>query len=94
MGSEEDSQTMNKVQLEDHSTLIRIEATLVAFITEMRSGNANAAITQADHEKRIRDLESDNAQLKGSRNSQRWMLGVIGVIASLTPFITFLIEHH
>lgn len=92
MGSGEDSQTINKMQLEDHSTLIRIEATLTAFITENRASNLVNATTITDHESRLRNLESDSAQLKGSRNSQRWMLAIVGAIASLAPFIVYLLK--
>lgn len=75
----------------DHDLLIRIDARMEAFISEVRATNQQFTMTDADHESRIRILEAASDQLKGTIRGLRWVVGgltfLFGVIEPAVLFI-------
>lgn len=77
---------LEKLQREDHDLLLKLHGKLDTLITLQQTAGADLA----DHEARIRALDKDNTDLKGTVRGVKWALGGIGaLIGVVEPFILF-----
>lgn len=67
----------------DHDLLIRIDARMESFVTEVRTQNQQFTSQVNDHEARMRVLESNDDRREGSVRALRLMVGAVGVIVGL-----------
>lgn len=75
---------LEKLQRQDHDALIRVETKIDSFIS-----------AQADHEARIRIVESNNDKLQGTIRGLRWALGIGLSLAGLVePMVFFYLGTH
>lgn len=72
-----------KVQI----TLTRIDTTLTAFVTEVRQSHQDVTLRITDHEARLRAVEREAEQLRGSRDATRAMLAIVGVLSPLISYV-------
>lgn len=79
-----ETQDWIKMQMEDHSLLIRLESKVDTFIT-----------SQLDHETRLRVLESESKRWEGGIKALRWLVAILGLIATLVePLIAWYVGTH
>lgn len=88
---------LEKLQREDHDLLLKLHGKIDTLITLQQSAGTDLA----DHEARIRSLDKENNDLKGTvrgiRNDLkgtvrgiRWALGGVGaLIGIIEPFVLF-----
>lgn len=74
---------LEKLQRDDHDTLIRVETKLEGLTAEIRDGNNNMKAMIADHELRIRVLENDKEQQAGVSSGTDKVRSTIFAIAGL-----------
>lgn len=83
--------TLEKLQRADHDVLIGIRVTLDGFITEYKQNRINDATRYADHEARIRALETVIEVNKGTQNTitnnRRTWLEIVGLVLSAALII-------
>ena len=76
----------------DHDLLIELNANVVNL-----AATVNAYITSAnkktdDHEIRLRNVESNNQQLKGAQKSQKTMIAALGCFVGLCGLLLGILE--
>lgn len=87
--SEDQNTESTKMQV----TLARIETTLISFVAEQRLSNVDLSTRMADHENRIRGIEKDNEQLRGSRAAMRWLIAALGALGVVGPLLSWFINN-
>lgn len=84
--------------LSDHDLLVTLTVTVNNMREEIKSSNNDFSNRQLDMETRLRVVERDNEQLRGSRNAMRWMIAVstaiTTIIAAIAPFIVVSLRGH
>lgn len=79
-----ETQDWIKMQMEDHSLLIRLETKVDSFIT-----------SQNDHEVRLRTLEKDAEGRDGSLRALKWLVGALGTLAAIIePLVAWYVGTH
>lgn len=77
---------LEKLQREDHDLLLKLHGKIDTLITLQQSTGTDLA----DHEARIRSLDKENNDLKGTVRGIRWALGGVGALIGIVePFILF-----
>lgn len=76
----------------DHDLLIRLDQKLDSHIAEVRQNNANFTFNATDHETRIRVLERDADQQKGTIRTLKYILTALGVVAAIADPLLFWIK--
>lgn len=78
---------LEKLQRADHDVLIGLKVTLDSFIAESRQARAEDGNKYADHEARIRNLETAIEVNKGatarSSDNRRTVFEVVGVLTAV-----------
>lgn len=90
---------LTKLQQADHDVLIGVKVTLDSFVSESRQNRADDTSRFADHEVRLRALETSIEVNKGTdttkNDSKRTMIEVFGLMASFALLIiTWYSGHH
>lgn len=77
---------IEKLQREDHDLLLSLHGKVDALVTLLN----NAKVSIGDHEARLRSLEKDNTDLRGTLTGVRWVLGVVATIVGvIEPLVIF-----
>jgi len=76
----------------DHDLLIEVNANVKNLNHTMQSFTSATNTMMTDHETRLRALESDNSQLKGTQKSQRNMLNAVSIIGGLLAIAITVIQ--
>lgn len=90
---------LEKLQRADHDVLIGLKVTLDSYIIEARQSRADENARYADHEARIRGLETVIEVNKGTQattaSNRRVLIEVFGlVISGILILVTWYTGHH
>lgn len=78
--------------INDHDLLIEVNTNVKNLTATLNTYTQAANTTMNDHETRIRVLETDNQQLKGSQKNQRMMLSVLSAVVGVGGIVLAAIQ--
>lgn len=84
--------TLSAMQMTDHNLLIEVNTNVKNLTTTLNAYTQASNTTLSDHETRMRALEADNQQLKGSQRNQRWMLTILGAFVGIVGIVLTVIQ--
>lgn len=76
----------------DHDLLIEVNTNVKNLTSTLNSYTQAANTTMNDHETRIRVLETDNQQLRGSQKNQRLMLSILSAVVGVGGIVLAVIQ--
>lgn len=76
----------------DHDLLIEVNTNVKNLTATLNTYTQASNTTLNDHETRIRVLEQDNQQLKGSQKNQRTMLSVLSAVVGVGGIVLAAIQ--
>lgn len=77
---------------DDHDLLIELNANVKNLNSTFLSYTGGATATSNDHEARLRVLEAENQQLRGSQKSQKWTITIISVVGGSITVVLALVQ--
>lgn len=84
--------TLSAMQMTDHNLLIEVNTNVKNLTTTLNAYTQSSGTKLDDHETRMRALEADNQQLKGSQRNQRWMLTILGAFVGIVGIVLTVIQ--
>lgn len=76
----------------DHDLLIEVNTNVKNLTSTLNTYTQASNTTLNDHETRLRVLEQDNQQLKGSQKNQRTMLSILSAVVGVGGIVLAAIQ--
>lgn len=78
--------------INDHDLLIEVNTNVKNLTATLNTYTQASNTTLNDHETRLRVLEQDNQQLKGSQKNQRMMLSILSAVVGVGGIVLAVIQ--